>query len=257
LRAVLVALAIGLIAPASAVAQTQPHVVASANGATARSSANEGEILSCGPAGCTAAITAPARPPATWDGELPVSGRTVIELTFSRPVDLLGAEVSNRFLQRIAVANVARVDDQRWRVTLPADAPPDEAALELHERWEGDDSRGHYTVMRTDFIGLEAPAAVTAVKQSSRGGGVVADVEMRTAGLLDARLAFGKKTLGQKSTNLAAPRTLRVSVPLSRGARRLLASRRTIKARLTLSVRPPSGDALPIEQTVTLRAKRR
>ena len=256
MRAALLALAIGLIAPASAVAQA-PHVVASANGATARSSANEGEIISCGSGSCTSAITAPARAPATWDGELPVSGRTVVELTFSRPVELLGAEVANRSLQRIAVANVERVDDQRWRVTLPADAPPDEAALELHERWEGDDSRGHYTVTRTDFIGLEAPAAISGVKQRTRGGGVVADVEMRTAGLIDSRLAFGKKTLGQKTTNLAAPRTLRVSVPLSSGARRLLARRRTLRATLTVAVRPPSGDPLPVELDVTLRAKRR
>jgi len=256
LRATLVALAIGLIAPASAVAQA-PHVVASANGATARSSANEGEIISCGPTGCTSAITAPARAPETWDGELPVSGRTVIEVTFARPVNLLGAEVSNRFLQRIAVANVERVDDQHYRVTLPEDAPPDEAALELHESWEGDDSSGrHNTVTRTDFIGLEAAAAVTNARQRRRGGGVVADVQMRTSGLLDARLEFGRKTLGQKSTNLASPRTLRLSVPLSRGARRLLARRHTLKATLTVSVRPPSGAALPIEQTVTLRAKR-
>jgi hypothetical protein len=255
-RAALAAAAtVALLAPSAATAQT-PHVVASANGATARSSANEGEILSCNAMGCTAAITAPARPPAKWDGELPVSGRTVIDLTFSRPVEVLGAEVTNRFLQRIAVANVQRVDDQRWRVTLPADAPPDEAALALYERWEGEDSRGRHTVHRTDFIGLEAPAAVTRVKQRSRGGGVVADVEMRTAGLLDARLAFGKKTLGQRSTNLAAPRTLRVSVPLSRGARRLLARRRTIKATVTVAVRPPSGDPLPVERRVTLRAKR-
>jgi hypothetical protein len=256
LRTVLLALAIGLVAPASAVAQA-PHVVASANDATARSSANEGEILSCDAMGCSSAVTAPARPPATWDGELPVSARTVVDVTFSRPVELLGAEVSNRFLQRIAVANVGRVDDQHWRVTLPADAPPDEAALELHERWEGEDSRGRHTVMRTDFIGLEAPAAVTRVKQRSRGGGVVAAVQMRTSGLLDARLASGRKSLGQKSTNLAGPRTLRLSVPLSRGARRLLARRRTLKATLTVSVRPPSGEALAIEQTVTLRAKRR
>ena len=257
MRAALLALAIALLAPAAAVAQSAPHVVASANGATARSSANEGEILSCNASGCTSAITAPAHPPATWDGELPVSARTVIELTFSRPVELLGAETANRSLQRIAVANVQRIDDQHFRVTLPADAPPDEAALELHERWEGDGERGHFTVMRTDFIGLEWPAAVSRVKQRSRGGGVVVDVTARTAGLIDSRLTFGKKTLGQKSTNLVAPRKLKLSVPLSRGARRLLAERRTLKATLAVTVRPPSGDALTIERRVTLRAKPR
>jgi hypothetical protein len=251
------AAALALAAPAGAAAQAPPHVSATANGATAFSSADEGEILSCNTQGCTAAITAGAQPPATWNGELPVTGRTVIEVTFSRPVELLGAEVANRSLQRIAVANVERVDGQHWRVTLPADAPPDEAALELHERWEGDDDRGHHTVTRTDFIGIESPAVVTGVKQRSRGGGVVANVELRSPVLLDARLAFGKKTLGQKSANFAAPRTLRLSVPLSRGARRLLADRHKLKATLTISVRPPSGDALPVEHPVTLRAKPR
>ncbi len=257
MRAVLLALALVLPAPAVAAAQSTPHVVASANGATARSSANEGEILSCGAGGCTAAITAPARPPATWDGELPVSGRTVVEVTFSRPVELLGAQVTDRSLQRVAGASVERLDDQHFRVALPAGALPDEGALELHEHWTGDNERGHYDVNRTDFVGIESVAAVSGVKQRSRGGGAVADVEARTSGLVDARLTFGKKTLGQKTTNLAAARTLSVSVPLSRGARRLLADRRTLKATLTITVRPPSGDALTLERRVTLRAKPR
>ena len=248
--------ALALLAPAGATAQT-PHVVASANGATARSSANEGEIINCGAAGCTSAITAPARPPATWNGELPVSGRTVVEVTFSRPVELLGAQVTNRSFQRVAGASVERVDDQHLRVTLPAGTLPDEGALQLFEHWTGDDDRGHYDVNRTDFVGIESVAVVSGVKQRSRGGGTVADVEARTSGLIDARLTFGKKTLGQKTTNLAAASTLRVSVPLSRAARRLLADRGKLRATLTISVRPPNGDALTLERQVTLRAKPR
>lgn len=256
-RAALAAAALALLAPSAAVAQT-PHVVASANGATARSSANEGEILSCGSGRpCTAAITAPARPPAKWDGEIPVSGRTVVDVAFDRPVDLLGAEVVDRTFKRVAAASVQGVDAQHWRVILPAAKLPDQAALALYETWSGDDERGHYTVSRTDFVGTVGPAALASVKQRTRGGGAVAQVDARTAGLIDARLTFGKKTLGQKSTNLAAPRDLSLSVRLSSGARRLLAKRRVLDAKLTLTVRPPSGDPVTLVHSIRLRAKPR
>jgi hypothetical protein len=254
-RAALIATTIALLAPSSAAAQT-PHVVATANGATARSSANEGEVLSCGASGCESAITAPARPPATWDGELPVSTGSVIELTFGRPVELLGARVVLRDLTGGGSATVERIDDQHWRVTVSSTVP-DPAALELLERWEGDDSRGHYTVHRTDYMGLELAAAAGGVKQPHRGGGTVVSLDARAGGLVDARLSFGKKTLGQKSTTLATPRSLSLSVPLSRAARRLLAKRRVLDAKLTLTVRPPSGDPVALVRPVRLRAKPR
>jgi len=254
LAALLIALLTLLVAAAPAAAQ---HVVATANGATARSSANQGEILTCDAAGgCSSAITAPARPPATWDGELPVSRGTVIEVAFGRPVDLLAAHVVDRQFAAVGDATVERIDGSRYRVTVGA-SPPERAALRLLERWEGDDERGHHTVHRTDYVGLVAPASLLGVTQPRRGGGVVADLDARASGLVDARLHFGSRTLGQRSTNLAGPRRGTMSVPLSRGARRLLADRRRLKATLTLTYRPPSGDALTVERRVTLRAKPR
>jgi hypothetical protein len=255
--AALIASAVALIAPADAVGQSAPHVVATANGASARSSANEGEVQQCRPEGCTNALTAPARSPASWDGELPVSARTVVDITFARPVQLLGADVVDRELARLAAATVERVDDQHWRVMLPALAPPDRAALELHERWSGENEQGQFTVQRTDFVGVSAPAGLLGLKQRRRGGGPVADLDVRSPGLVDARLKFGRKTLGRRSANFAGPRRLNLSVPLSAGARRLLAQRRRLLVTLTVTVRPPSGDPLMIERQVALRAKPR
>jgi hypothetical protein len=255
LRAALLALAIGLIAPASAVAQA-PHVVASANGGTARSSADEGEILSCDASGCTAAITAPARPPARWDGELPANNGTVVELTFSRPLQLLGASVVDRDLSGGGAAAVERIDDQHFRVTLKSSVP-DRAALELREMWTGEDAGKRFTVNRTDYVGLVLPAALRRAIQRRRGGGPVVDLEARSSGLVDMRLTLAKKTLGRRSVNLAAPRRLPLSLKLSRGARRLLADRRRIVPTLTLTFRAPSGDPLKFEQRVALRAKPR
>jgi hypothetical protein len=257
-RTALIAATIALLAPAPAAAQSPPHVVASANGATARSSANEGEIISCGAMGCTSAITAPARAPAKWDGELPASAGTAVELVFGRPVRLVGASVVDRNLRGGSGVTVERgTDDQHWRAVIGPGGISDAAALELRETWEGDDDRGHYTVSRTDYVGLRSIAAVSGVKQRSRGGGSVADVDARTPGLVSGRLKFGRKTLGQKSANLSVPRSYRLSVPLSRGARHLLAARRTLKATLTITVRPPSGNPVVLERAVTLRAKPR
>jgi hypothetical protein len=45
--------------------------------------------------------------------------------------------------------------------------------------------------------------------------------------------------------------------PTEQGAMRLLADRRRLKATLSLTYRPPSGDAVTIERRVTLRAKPR
>ena len=255
--ALLIAAAVALLAPASALAQVTPHVVATANGASARSSANEGEVQQGTPEGCTNALTAPASPPASWDGELPVSARTVVEVTFARPVQLLGADVVDRQLAPLAAATVERVDDQRWRVALPALAPPDRAALELHERWSGQNEQGEFTVQRTDFVGLSAPVGLLGLRQRKRGGGPVADLDVRSPGLVDARLKFERKTLGRRSANFAAPRRLNMPVPLSTGARRLLAQRRRLLATLTVTMRPPSGDPLVIERQVALRAKPR
>ena len=254
-RAALAAVTVALLAPSAAVAQT-PHVVASANGATARSSANEGEVLACDAAGCSSAITAPARAPATWDGELPASTGTVVELSFSRPLQLLGASVVNRDLTGGGAATVERVDDQHFRVIVKS-AVPDRAALELRETWTGEDSGKRSTVNRTDYVGLVLAASAGNSKQPRRGGGVVVPLDARAGGLVDAQLTFGKKTLGQKSTNLASPRSLSLSVPLSRGARRLLAARRVLDAKLTLTVRPPNGDPVALVRPVRLRAKSR
>jgi hypothetical protein len=252
----LIAAGLALLAPASAAAQSgTPHVVASANGATARSSADQGEVVTCNASGCTSAITAPARPPATWDGELPVTGRSVIEVTFGRPVDLIAADVVDRSFQRVSTATVERIDAQHWRVALSAGSLPDEAAIRMLERWTVESERGRSDVTRTDFVGLESPAVLGTVKQPRRGGGAVAPVELRTPGLVDARLGVGKKTLGQKSRSFVA-RRFNLSVSLSSGARRLLAERRVLKATLTLTVRPPSGDPVVLERRVTLRAKR-
>jgi hypothetical protein len=249
-------LLVAALAPSASAQTAAPHVVASANGATARSSANQGEVVTCNGSGCTSAITAPARPPATWDGELPVSGRSVVEVTFGRPVELLAAEVVDRSLRRLSVASFERVDDQRWRVTLPA-AVPDDAALRLAQRWTVDSERGRSDVSRTDFVGIELAAVLGAVRQPRRGGGAVAAIELRAPGLVDARLASGRRTLGQKSRNFATGRRLNLSVPLSHGARRLLAERRRLRATLTLTVRAPSGDPLVLEHRVTLLAKPR
>lgn len=246
-----------VIAAPAAGAQTAPHLVATANGASARSSADEGEIQECTASGCTFAITAPARPPATWDGELPVSGRSVVDVAFGRPVELLGADVVDRQFTRLAGAAVEKVDDQHWRIVLPALAPPDRAALELRERWTGQDSRATYTVHRTDYVGVAAPAGLLGLTQRKRGGGPIADLDVRAPGLVDARLRFGRKTLGRRSSNFTAPRRLNLSVPLSAGARRLLAQRRRLLATLTLTVRPPSGEPLVVERQVALRAKPR
>lgn len=255
--AALIAATVALVAPANALAQSTPHVVATANGASARSSANEGEVEQCAPEGCTRASTAPARSPASWDGELPVGARTVVEVTFARPVQLLGADVVDRQLAPLAAASVERVDDQHWRVALPALAPPERAALELHERWSGQNEQGEFTVQRTDFVGLSAPAGLLGLRQRKRGGGPVADLDVRSPGLVDARLKLERRTLGARSANFTAPRRLNMSIPLSRGARKLLAQRRRLLATLTITVRPPSGDPLTIERQVALRAKPR
>jgi hypothetical protein len=250
------AAAVALLAPSAAVAQT-PHVVASANGATARSSANEGEILSCDAAGCTAAITAPARPPATWNGELPASSGTVVEVTFARPVQLVGASVVNRDLAGGGPATVERgADDLHWRVTIGADVP-DRAALELRETWTGEDSGKRFTVYRTDYVGLESPAEVLAVKQPRRGGGPVVHLDARSAGLVDIRLKLGKKTLAERSTNLSKPRRGTMAVPLTSSAHRLLARRRRLVPKLSLTFRPASGDPVKFDIRVVLRARPR
>jgi hypothetical protein len=254
----LLAAVLGSFAPPAAAQTSAPHVVASANGATARSSADEGEIQECRPSGgCTVGITAPARPPASWDGELPVSGRSVVEVTFARPVELVGASMVDREFKRLAATAVEKVDDQHWRVVLPALTAPDRFALQLHETWTGETERGRYTVYRTDYIGAAAPAGLLGLTQRRRGGGPVADLDVRAPGLVDARLQFVRKTLGRKSSNFAAPRRLNLSVPLSPGARRLLAQRRRLVATLTVTVRPPSGDPVVIERQVALRAKPR
>jgi hypothetical protein len=120
--------------------------------------------------------------------------------------------------------------------------------------WTGETERARYTVHRTDFIGLVAPASVLGVTQKP-GGGPVFDVDMRAVGRVDARLTFGAKTLGSTSRTFGAPRRAGVGVRLSSGARRLLRKRGRLKATLTVTALPASGEPVRLERRVTLRAK--